>query len=87
MSQLLKDLALSGFKDIHVIDLDTIEFTNLNRQFLFRCVSLRCLPLPPLRVGVATPLRCLGGAGSVTSAWPRPRSRHRRWRSECPASR
>jgi ubiquitin-like 1-activating enzyme E1 B len=34
--ELLKNLALTGFTDVTVIDLDTIDVSNLNRQLLFR---------------------------------------------------
>jgi ubiquitin-like 1-activating enzyme E1 B len=32
----LKNLVMTGFQYIDIIDLDTIELSNLNRQFLFQ---------------------------------------------------
>jgi ubiquitin-like 1-activating enzyme E1 B len=34
--QILKNIALLGFHHVELIDLDTIDVSNLNRQFLFR---------------------------------------------------
>ncbi|XP_076246906.1 ubiquitin-like activating enzyme 2 isoform X1 [Calliopsis andreniformis] len=34
--EILKNLVMTGFTDIEIIDLDTIDVSNLNRQFLFQ---------------------------------------------------
>ena len=38
--ELVKCLSLSGFTQISIIDLDTIDVSNLNRQFLFSAADV-----------------------------------------------
>ncbi|DAZ95243.1 TPA: hypothetical protein N0F65_002355 [Lagenidium giganteum] len=38
--ELLKNVVLSGFTKVHIIDMDTIDVSNLNRQFLFRAKDI-----------------------------------------------
>ena len=36
LMSIVKNIVLTGFGDITLLDLDTIDLSNLNRQFLFR---------------------------------------------------
>lgn len=56
--ELLKNLVLSGFGEIHIVDLDTIDLSNLNRQFLFRHEHIK----KP---------KALVGSGRIAGTWKR----------------
>lgn len=54
--ELLKNLVLTGFGEVHIVDLDTIDLSNLNRQFLFRHEHIK---KPKALVGTAMNFRHL----------------------------
>lgn len=60
----VKNVVLAGFGHITLLDLDTIDLSNLNRQFLFRKRDVKqskamvCPPLPMLPLfGDSAPTR------------------------------
>lgn len=62
--ELLKDLALSGFRRVQVIDLDTIDVSNLNRQLLFRGQHVgmpKCTVACEVATNMVPPLTLLSG--------------------------
>mmetsp|Transcript_857 Transcript_857/g.1820 ORF Transcript_857/g.1820 Transcript_857/m.1820 type:complete len:686 (+) Transcript_857:139-2196(+) len=57
--ELLKDMALSGFRRVQVVDLDTIDVSNLNRQLLFRGQHVgmpKCTVACEVATGMVPPL-------------------------------
>jgi len=61
--ELLKNLVLTGFGEIHIVDLDTIDLSNLNRQFLFGYEHIKkskaLVSRPALRRSPKTGAHCI----------------------------
>jgi ubiquitin-like 1-activating enzyme E1 B len=53
--ELLKNLVLTGFGEIHLVDLDTIDLSNLNRQFLFGMQHIKKSKAIVRRLCLSTP--------------------------------
>lgn len=69
--ELLKNLVLSGFVDIHLIDLDTIDVSNLNRQFLFRSHHVgqsKALVAKEIAMGFNPKARIVAHHGNIKSS-------------------
>lgn len=64
-TELLKNLALTGFRYVEVIDLDTIDTSNLNRQLLFRSQHVG-MPKCTVSCKVATDMAKKYGDDDVT---------------------
>ena len=71
--ELLKNLVLTEFGEVVIVDLDTVDFSNLNRQFLFRREHVKkakaLVGLPKSTMTVTTCLLCQSGADQTLIRW------------------
>lgn len=77
--ELLKNLALSGFRNVEIIDLDTIDVSNLNRQFLFRSHHVgmpKCVVASEAALNMVPPLVCGGDGGGVSDTTTNDKARY-----------